>query len=385
MIRHECDFRKRWLEIVKSQGFTYHTFGNRPSSPEQGTYWNEGVCYEFLLAEVDELEAATQELHSLCMQAVGYLYEHPAELKPFCIPEGMLGYVFDSWHRKSPHVSGRFDFAYDGVSPPKMLEYNADTPTALIETAIIQWRWLEDPHPGADQFNSVHEKLIARWRELASDRVVYFASLDDGDGEERQTALYMADTAMQGGVDARWLSIAQLGWDQKHRHFVDEKCAPIANCFKLYPWEWMFREEFGKCLPYSSTRFFEPPWKSLLSNKAILPVLWKLFPGHPNLLSTFYEPRGTDYVKKPILGREGHNTEIRKEGIISCSVGGVYGSEGYIYQQPAPVPQFDGQHLIIGSWVIGDDPAGIILREDPSPIVRNTSPVVPHFIGTRTE
>jgi len=132
------------------------------------------------------------------MQAVGYLYEHPAELKPFCIPEGMLGYVFDSWHRKSPHVSGRFDFAYDGVSPPKMLEYNADTPTALIETAIIQWRWLEDPHPGADQFNSVHEKLIARWRELASDRVVYFASLDDGDGEER-AALYMADTAMQGG------------------------------------------------------------------------------------------------------------------------------------------------------------------------------------------
>jgi glutathionylspermidine synthase len=34
---------------------------------------------------------------------------------------------------------GRFDLAYRGDGPPKLLEYNADTPTALFEAAVVQW------------------------------------------------------------------------------------------------------------------------------------------------------------------------------------------------------------------------------------------------------
>ena len=56
---------------------------------------------------------------------------------------------------------------------------------------------------------------------------------------------------------------------------------PLGAVFKLYPWEWMVREEFGKHLGAASTLWIEPPWKMPLSNKGILPVLWKLYPRHP--------------------------------------------------------------------------------------------------------
>ena len=59
--------------------------------------------------------------------------------------------------------------------------------------------------------------------------------------------------------------------------------------FKLYPWEWLFREDFGASLAGSPTRWLEPPWKAILSNKGILPLLWAMFPRHPNLLPAFFE------------------------------------------------------------------------------------------------
>ena len=71
----------------------------------------------------------------------------------------------------------------------------------------------------------------------------------------------------------------------------------------------MLREAFGPCITGCATRFVEPPWKMLLSNKAILPVLWELFPDHPNLLASTWEPtaamRADGYVTKPVSGRGG--------------------------------------------------------------------------------
>ncbi len=62
---------------------------------------------------------------------------------------------------------GRFDFAYDGRNI-KMLEYNADTPTGLLEASVAQWLWIEQVSGIAnrDQFNSIHEDLIKRWKTI---------------------------------------------------------------------------------------------------------------------------------------------------------------------------------------------------------------------------
>ncbi|HEX4782611.1 MAG TPA: glutathionylspermidine synthase family protein, partial [Usitatibacter sp.] len=127
-------------------------------------------------------------------------------------------------------------------------------------------------------------------------------------------------------------------------------------------------------------RVIEPSWKMLLSNKAILPTLWQMFPEHPNLLAASFEPGkfATDFVKKPIYSREGANVSISARG-ATLEAPGDYGAEGFIWQAYHELPRFDGNYTVIGSWVVGEEPAGIGIREDDSPITRNSSRFVPHY------
>lgn len=83
----------------------------------------------------------------------------------------------------------------------------------------------------------------------------------------------------------------------------------IANLFKLYPWEFMLREMFSTKLEDAGVRWLEPAWKSIISNKALLPLLWEMFPDHPNLLPAYFaeddHPQMDKFVVKPIFSREG--------------------------------------------------------------------------------
>ena len=168
--------------------------------------------------------------------------------------------------------------------------------------------------------------------------------------------------------------------------FVDEANAPIDVAFKLYPWEWMFRETFGTSLPGASTRWIEPPWKAILSNKGILPLLWEMFPRHPNLLPAFFEddPKraelGSSYVRKPLYSREGANVEIVIGGNVVDADDGPYATEPKVLQAVAPLPLFDGNYAVLGSWLAAGAPAGLSVREDRGPITRNTSRFLPHAI-----
>ena len=119
----------------------------------------------------------------------------------------------------------------------------------------------------------------------------------------------------------------------------------------------------------------------ILSNKAILPILWELYPYHPYLLKAYFD-RGDllSYAKKPILSREGANIELIKEGSSIAKTNGEYGEEGYIYQDLFELPNFDGNYPLIGSWVIGQQPAGIGIRESNHLITNNQSRFVPHLI-----
>ena len=110
------------------------------------------------------------------------------------IPAAYHEYAAKSWAAREPSVFGRFDFAYDGKGPPKLLEYNADTPTALLESSVAQWNWLEQAilprRPEADQFNSLHEKLIERWRGVlagAAEGMVHFARSSDPEDPRRRS------------------------------------------------------------------------------------------------------------------------------------------------------------------------------------------------------
>jgi len=367
--------RVDWEAKTAAQGLSYSRVDGR-------LYWDESVAYEFTAAEIEVLETATNALHQLCLQA-GQTIIDRGWIDRLGLPAGAAPLIEHSWEADAPSLYGRFDLAYDGTRPPVMLEYNADTPTALVEAAVCQWFWLKDVFPDADQFNSIHERLIAAWKRhapaLPSSSVhlcAMRASLEDN-----QTILYLADTALNAGLSPLQMAVEDLGWDGQR--FVDLDRNPISTLFKLYPWEWLLVDQFGANIPAAPTFWFEPAWKMMFSSKGILPILWELFPGHPNLLPAFFIAPGSlagNYVRKPLLSREGRNVSIFQNGRPVAETEGPYDTGGYVYQARAETADFDGQRAVLGSWVIDHEAAGIGVREDKALISSNESRFVPHLM-----
>jgi glutathionylspermidine synthase len=300
------------------------------------------------------------------------------------VPKELRPLIESSWEQDHPTIYGRFDLACDLEGQIKMLEYNADTPTALLEAAAVQWRWLEETRPEADQFNAIHERLIDAWKWMKEnvlfDSTLHFASLEDI--EDEVTVLYMMDVASQAGVQTNKILLNDIGWDETNRRFVDLENRPITSIFKLYPWEWLTTDSFWPHLRnhFSETIWIEPAWKTLLSCKGILPILWEINPDHPLLLEAYFNDPGgmKEHVRKPLFSREGANITITtSNGTISTE--GDYGEEGCVYQAFARTAEFDGHYPIIGSWIIGDEACGIGVRESDTPITDNRSRFIPHF------
>lgn len=364
--------RHQWQKRVESLGFTYHTIHDLP-------YWDESAYYRFSMAQINALETATNALYEMCIAAGEHIIQKK-RFAEFGIPDYLVPALIEAWEKDEWSLYGRFDFSYDGENPPKLLEFNADTPTSLFESSVIQWYWLESFAPHKDQFNSIHEKLLASWQFIHHhyrSRRYHFACATQS-LEDTVTTQYLADTALQAGLMVKMLDISQVGWDGYD--FIDEWREPIETVFKLYPWEWMAHEEYGRLVPLAKTHWIEPVWKMIFSNKALLVVLHELFPDSPYLLACFYTPQTASYVKKPKLSREGANIQIVLEGKIEESTGGVYGAEGFVYQDVALLPEYENNYPVIGSWVIGGEAAGIGIRETQVRITDNLSRFVPHLI-----
>jgi glutathionylspermidine synthase len=377
--------RADWKAKAEALGFTFH-------SPDGAPYWDESAAFAFTLREIEEdIEAPSAELEELCLAFVGEAVTSETILTSLAIPREYWGEIYESWQRGDRNLYGRFDFAYDGKGPAKLLEYNADTPTALFETGVFQWQWLEEQlaagvlRRGADQFNSLHEKLIEAFRGLRGGQPypLHLTCLSDSD-EDFGTIAYLEECAAAAGLSTAKLFIDEIGLRQADRAFLDLQGRPIEVLFKLYPWEWMLREEFGKAVPGTRTQFIEPIWKALLSNKALLPHLWRMAPGHPNLLPAYFPGSeqadlGAHFVEKPLFSREGSNIRLVSAGQATTTEG-PYGAEGFIRQKAITIPDFGGGHVILGSWMVASQPAGMLVREDASPITGNMARFLPHFI-----
>ena len=213
------------------------------------------------------------------------------------------------------------------------------------------------------------------------DRVFHFACWVQNE-EDRGTCAYLMDCAAQAGHAVEMIDIRAIGVDAQGR-FTDLAERTIDRCFKLYPWEDMLREPFAPHL--RAGVFVEPVWKTILSNKAMLPLLWERNPGHPNLLPAYFagDPRGDALrhaVSKPVFSREGENVALIEHGRTVEEAPGDYGGEPRIVQAYAPLFAADGQYAVLGSWMIGDRAAGLGIREDGGRITRNLSRFVPHVI-----
>ncbi len=419
MQRISINPRVDWQARVEQQGLTFHS----PAAMAPQPYWDESAAYHFTAAEIDTLEAAGNELQTMCLAAAQHVIDRQryAEL---AIPPDAVPLIEWAWNKEPPAIYGRFDISWAGATsgqPPKLLEYNADTPTALLEAAVVQWAWTEElgtELPGTsflhrpDQFNSIHDRLIAKWKDVADylTQPLYFAALewDEPDpqvakeaAEDLLTVTYLRDTAEQAGLQTRHIPIQDIGWNPERHCFVDMDFDEnqIHSLFKLYPWEAMLVEEFGPAAlaTYRNMTWIEPIWKMLLSNKGILPILWELYPNHELLLPAFFERPGDDqkhsseqrlfsYVRKPLHSREGANVSIVRPNAQTIETPGPYGAGPFIRQAIAPNAVFENssgqaRYPVLGLWMIDQECSGLGIREAAGAITDNLSSFVPHYFS----
>lgn len=398
--------RPHWRDHAREVGFTFADMYGEP-------YWDETSAYAFSLEQIEtDLENPATELHAMCREAVAHIIDSEALMERLAIPEAHRDLVAESWHRGDPEIYGRFDFAYDGKGPAKLLEYNADTPTSLYESAAFQWQWLEDQlaagvlPDGTDQFNGIHEALVTRFAavfEPESD--LHFTAVSDNP-EDYGTVEAMGWAAREAGLGAHYCDLEKIAISDEGQ-FLDDRDRVMAVLFKLYPWEDLLRDDYADHIKGSGCLFLEPAWKALLSNKGLLPVLWQMFERHPNLLPAFFEQdvgealagRGAvaadvadtfdraqaqlvaGHVSKPILSREGASVIIVKAGeIVEEAKNTDYAEHPRIIQSYAALPEFDGFRPVIGAWIVGDACTGIGIREDRSRITQDLSRFKPHYI-----
>lgn len=399
MQRMDMPERPDWRRQAEELGFVFHTMHGQ-------AYWDETSAYAFSLEQVErDIEEPATRLHRMCLDAVAEVAASEELMARLGVPQALMDYVRESWQRAEPSLYGRFDLSYGGDGPAKLLEYNADTPTSLYEAAAFQWLWLEQlvergllPE-GADQFNGIHEALVDRFRSLfGTGENVHFASVE-GSAEDFATVEYLAWTANEAGLVPHYTAIERIALTVDG-HLADDADRVIGSLFKLYPWEDMLRDDFAAALPGTGCRLLEPPWKTLASNKGLLPVLWRLFEGDANLLPAFFadeleaggprverarEALERGHVEKPLFSREGASIRIVENGVeTAASTSRAYDAHARIVQAYAPLPVFGRSHAVVGAWVVGEACVGMGIREDDDLITQDLSRFKPHVVLPET-
>ncbi|KAK8049450.1 glutathionylspermidine synthase [Apiospora phragmitis] len=405
MRRIKIEKRPNATRLVQSQGLVYSYEPSPPSSVMAPASKSTTPSRP----RRSLLEAAGQDVFAMCCEAADYL-------------------IAASWAREPAwgSVYGRFDF----------YEFNADTPTSLVEAATIQWQWLEQTGHGRDQFNALTERLVPAWRRnlalieqgaLGGCRpaVVHFAaSRGEPSGRGRHE---------HHAVDGDPIFMDQIGQSKHDGRFYDHKSRHLDVVFKLYPWEWMVEQPFGEACfrdmergedvllssgggQYTGgTVWIEAPYKMVWSNKGLFAVLWQLFRDDPRskwLLTTYFEAEApaslTRYARKPLLAREGADVTLHFDGqVLDDTQTGQYGKEGYVLQELAVLPAFrddrqaglqkekekekgkDEQDVdvpttyypVLGLWFVDGEPAGMGIREDTRKITANGSWFIRHSIS----
>ena len=217
------------------------------------SYWREGPFYDFSMAEIQRLEGAAAQLFEMCVAAGDHVVDNDLfdrlRIPPMARPQ-----IRRTWESEPPSIYGRFDLRYDGEGPPKLLEFNADTPTGLVESAVTQWNWHLFTGQGSDQWNALHDKLVAAWqrnllkwerRTGVRPRVHLAWTSEETSGEDRMTVAYLMDTVVQAGYEAVELIVEDIVLDDGDGRFYDQQGRHLDVVFKLYPWEWLIEDEFG--------------------------------------------------------------------------------------------------------------------------------------------
>jgi len=331
-------------DYLESLGFVWHT------DSDDSSY----ISDELIVVSEQEAEAyyeATNTLYDMYVEAAEHVVENDL-FHEIGIPFNLIDTIKESWENDVHwHLYGRFDLAggLDG-KPIKLLEFNADTPTALFETAIIQWAILkQNGMEESSQFNTTYEALVDNFKRLVilEEDVSDFEERYDGwkflftsvrgNAEEENTVRLLQHIATEAGYKTEFAYMDDVEFDEEGISYQDES---YELWFKLIPWEDIALEEsdlamiLKNIIKSQKAIIFNPAYTLLFQSKGLLKILWDLYPNHSLLLETSFEPlEGQKQVKKPVFGREGGNVSILDENASELeSVDGDYSNHKMVYQ-----------------------------------------------------
>jgi glutathionylspermidine amidase/synthetase len=362
---------------------------------------NKLKYYQISAVAKEALESATDELHQMFLHATDYALEHPELLNKFGLPEEILSKVRTSWaNRKNQLITSRFDFVMseDGL---KVYEYNCDSASCYMEVGKVQGKWLKhfDVKGGTDAGSDLFKHLVKSWKSYKIDSIVHV--LQDDDPEETYHALFMKNVIEAAGYECELVKgLDSLRWNSNEK-IEDNNGNVIKWVWKTWAWETALDElrlgemrlgertqansdflepppSLSDVLLNNDIMVFEPMWTLIPSNKAILPILWSLFPHHPLLLNADFELNDelvkSGYVVKPIVGRCGANIQLidQDQNIIAEKLG-MFDDREKIYQQLFPLPCIDNLYVQVCTFTAQGNYAGSATRVDPEMIIGKDS------------
>jgi len=380
-------------EYLESLGFVWHT------DSDESPY----IADELVVVSEAEAEAyyeAANTLYDMFVEAGDHVVENNL-FHEIGIPFNLVEVIKESWENDVHwHLYGRFDLA-GGIDdkPVKLLEFNADTPTALFETAVVQWAILkQNSMEESAQFNVLYEALLDNFKRLVTlDEDVsdfenryegwkfLFTSIR-GNSEEENTVRLLQHIATEAGYDTTFAYIDEIEFSSEEGIFYNEENYEL--WFKLIPWEDIALEEsdlamlLTNIIKNQKAIIFNPAYTLLFQSKGILKILWDLYPNHPLLLETSFEPlEGKKQVKKPIFGREGGNVSIIEENSsVIEEIEGDYSNHKMVYQAYTDLP-VDQQGLSYQAGVFyAYEACGLGFRKGGK-ILDNMSKFVGHIIS----
>lgn len=380
-------------EFLESIGFYWHT-------DEDKTPYVADELVVVSQKEADAYYEATNELYDMFVEAGEYVIKNNL-LHEIGIPFNIAPLVEMSWENDVHwHIYGRFDLSGGvGGEPIKLIEFNADTPTALFETAIVQWALLKaNGMNDSLQFNNVYEALKENFKRLVvldgdtEDFAKYydgwkilFSSIK-GSLEDENTTKLLQNAANEAGFHTDFAYVDEVEFSSKEGVFKGEE--NFEYWFKLIPWEDIGIDEGDLALilrdimQNQKAIILNPAYTLMFQSKAFMKILWDLYPNHPLLLETSFEPlKGKKQVRKRVFGREGANTEILDENAnVLKSTNGEYDKFMPIYQEFVDLPKDEqGNHYQAGVF-FAYEACGLGYRRGGK-ILDNYSKFVGHIIG----
>ncbi len=377
---------------LESLGFVWHT------DSDETPYVSDKLVV-LSEAEAEAYYEAGNTLYDMYVEAGQYVIDNNL-FHEIGIPFNLVEVIKESWENDVHwHLYGRFDLAggIDG-KPIKLLEFNADTPTALFETAIVQWAILKQNNmEESAQFNGLYEALLDNFKRLVTleEDVSSFEERYEGwkflftsirgNSEEENTVRLLQHIASEAGYETEFAYIDEVEFSGEEGIFYNDEQYEL--WFKLIPWEDIALEEsdlamlLTQIIQNQKAIIFNPAYTLMFQSKGMLKILWDLYPNHPLLLETSFEPlQGKKQVEKPVFGREGESVRIINADNQLLEGGeGHYDNYKMVYQAYTELPTDHEGSCYQAGVFYAYEACGVGFRKGEK-ILNNMSKFVGHIV-----